>query len=232
MLRHKRTTFFCFSPPVMIATFLIELSLMAYTLWRYKFNTLARLAASLLLLLGIFQLAEFQVCEGLMDGIAWSNVGFVAITLLPPLGIHAIYTIAKKRKPAVVAAAYASAALFTAFFAFSSNSLNGHQCLGNYVIFQVNADLTVLYGIYYWGWVVFGMIVSALLASRIRIKERKQALYGFSVGYAAFLIPTTAANLVNNTTIRGIPSIMCGFAVLFAIILGLYVMPRAGKQRS
>jgi hypothetical protein len=167
-----------------------------------------------------------------MGGVQWSNVGFVAITLLPPLGIHAMYTIAKKRKIAVITAAYASAAVFTAFFAFSSSAINGHQCLGNYVIFQVNADLTVLYGIYYWGWVVFGMIVSALMARSIRVKECKQALYGFSVGYAGFLIPTTAANLVNNTTVRGIPSIMCGFAVLFAIILGLYVMPRVGKQRS
>ncbi len=215
----------------MIATFLIEFSLMAYTLWRYKFTTLTKLLAALLFFLSLFQLAEFQVCEGLLGAIEWSNVGFVAITMLPPLGMHAIYTIAKKRS-AMVWAAYASSALFAAYFAFANQSLTGHECLGNYVIFQVNAHMTTLYGIYYWGWVIFGMITAALLAREIHDKRQKQALYGFSVGYAVFLVPTTVANLVNNTTVRGIPSIMCGFAVLFALILGFYVLPRIAKNRT
>ena len=231
MFHRKRTTFFCFSPPVMIITFLIEFSLMAYALWRYKFTTLTKLSAALLFFLSLFQLAEFQVCQGLFGAIEWSNVGFVAITLLPPLGMHAIYTIAKKRS-LMVWAAYTSSALFATYFAFANQSITGHECLGNYVIFQVNANMTMLYGIYYWGWVVFGMVMAAMLAKDIRNKRQKQALYGFSAGYAVFLIPTTVANLVNNTTIRGIPSIMCGFAVLFALILGFYVLPRIAKLRT
>jgi hypothetical protein len=215
----------------MIATFLIEISLMIYTLWRYKMTTVTRLAAALLVLLATFQLAEFNVCQGLWGALQWSNIGFVAITLLPPIGIHAMYRIAQKRQPIVVAAAYVSAALFALLFAFSSNSLNGHQCLGNYVIFQVNASMTVWYGIYYWGWVVFAMIQSALLARTMRLQKQRRALWGFAIGYACFLVPTTAANIINNSTVRGIPSIMCGFAVLFALILGLYVLPHIGKPR-
>lgn len=232
MFHKKRTTFYCFSPPVMIATFVIEIALMTYSLWRYKFNALGRLLAALLLLLAIFQLAEFQVCEGTSGFAQWSHLGFVAITLLPPLGIHAIHIISKKKNLPLIVAAYASSAAFVAYFALTAHSLNGHQCLGNYVIFQVNQNMTVWYGIYYWGWVTFTMVLSYMLAQTVKAKNRRQALYGFSAGYAAFLVPTTAANLVNNTTISGIPSIMCGFAVLFALVLGLYVLPRVGVRRT
>ncbi len=232
MLRHRRTTFFCFSPPVMIATFLIELSLMVYTLLRYRWNTLTRLSVGMLFCLALFQLAEFQVCEGTSGLANWSHLGFVAITLLPPLGLHAIYTIVGKKSRPVLLSGYLTSAAFVAYFALSSQSLNGHECLGNYVIFHVNANMTVYYGIYYWGWVILSMLLSAWLARSVKNKLRKQALYGFAAGYAVFLIPVTVANLVNNTTVRGIPSIMCGFAVLFAFILSLYVLPRVMKKRS
>jgi hypothetical protein len=41
-----------------------------------------------------------------------------------------------------------------------------------------------------------------------------------------FILPTTAANIVDPSTIAGIPSIMCGFAVILAIILTGFVIPR------
>jgi hypothetical protein len=30
---------------------------------------------------------------------------------------------------------------------------------------------------------------------------------------------------------RGIPSVLCGFAVLYALILALYIMPKAEKTK-
>ena len=45
-------------------------------------------------------------------------------------------------------------------------------------------------------------------------------------GYVAFILPTTIVNIVNPSTIEGIPSIMCGFAVLMAIVLIGFVAPR------
>ena len=45
-------------------------------------------------------------------------------------------------------------------------------------------------------------------------------------GYIAFILPTTIVNIINPSTIEGIPSIMCGFAVLMAIVLIGFVAPR------
>jgi hypothetical protein len=56
-------------------------------------------------------------------------------------------------------------------------------------------------------------------------------LLAMVVGYLVFLVPTALANTVAPETRRGIPSIMCGFAVLFALILAVYITPRIGRLR-
>lgn len=222
---------FCFSPPVMIATCTIEISLLIYTIWRYKLNKLSRLVVLLLALLAAFQLSEFQVCTGSSGLVQWSHIGYVAITLLPPLGINIINVIRGKKNSLIVYAGYLAAAAFVAYFALTADSLTGHACLGNYVIFQVNTSLTWLYGFYYYGWVLIGLFMSFYFAGQSTIKAQKQAFYGFSLGYAVFLVPTTTVNLLDRATLQGIPSIMCGFAVLLALIVVLWVMPKVGKSR-
>ena len=71
MDKFRKPKLYCFSPPVMIATFVIEVSLAIYTLWRYKLNPVTRLTVALLVCLAIFQLAEYNVCEGalLLSGV-------------------------------------------------------------------------------------------------------------------------------------------------------------------
>ncbi|HUD07116.1 MAG TPA: hypothetical protein VMR34_04465 [Candidatus Saccharimonadales bacterium] len=156
----------------------------------------------------------------------------MAITLLPPLGIHIINTIVGKKNSLLVYLGYLSAAAFVLYFALSANSLTGNACLGNYVIFQVNTSLTWLYALYYYGWVIIGMLMSLVFAKRSTERKQKEALYGFALGYAAFLIPTTTVNLIDRATLNGIPSIMCGFAVLLALIVTVWVMPRVSVYRQ
>jgi protein-S-isoprenylcysteine O-methyltransferase Ste14 len=60
-------------------------------------------------------------------------------------------------------------------------------------------------------------------------KQERHSILALIVGYLVFLIPTAIAYSINPATRRGIPSIMCGFAVLFALILALYLLPRANK---
>lgn len=231
MRTRKYGTFYCFSPPIMIITFIIEIALALFTLWRYRPNTFTRLSILLLVFLATFQLAEYFVCTGTTAPMQWSRLGYVAITLLPPLGIHALHVIRGRAKAPLVYFAYATGLAFVAYFALASGSITGQECLGNYVIFQVNTDLTWLYAIYYYGWVVAGIVIAYQFAQVTKQKRTRQALYGFAVGYAAFLVPTTTANLLNSATRDGIPSIMCGFAVIFALILGLWVLPRVAKPR-
>jgi hypothetical protein len=220
---------YCFSPFVMLATFGIEIALALWTIFRYQMNEVGRLVVALLVFLAIFQIAEFNVCEsGWIDSLLASRIGYVAITMLPPLGIHLAYALAGAKKRPLLLPAYATAAAFITFFLFVGQSLSGHACLGNYVIFQMLPEAGWWYGLYYYGW----LIAAVWLCFKLQAKPTPtSALTGLAVGYLAFMVPTTTVNFLDHNTIAGIPSIMCGFAVLMALTLVLWVLPRGGTKR-
>jgi hypothetical protein len=221
----------------MIATFLIEIALATYAIIRYKWSPVVRLVTALLLFLAVFQLAEFLVCQGLGgDALFWSRVGFVAITTLPPLGVHLVYVLAgtkpvPKARPLLIPA-YVAAACFILFFALVGQSLDGHACMGNYVIFQVAPGFGGLYGLYYYCWLIATLLTGWYFMRTLRDRRARKAIQALMFGYAIFLIPTTTAGLVKPEAIAAIPSIMCGFAVLLALVLSLIVLPLGVKRKA
>lgn len=234
------TTLNCFSPPVMVATFAIEIGLMLYTLWRYKLDAIGRLAAATLLFLAWFQLSEYFVCAGGggLPAEFWARSGFASITMLPALGFQLLYLLAGKRERWPVFVGYGAAASFVLFFLTYQGVFAGYECTGNYNIFQLTAVTSVLYSIYYYGLLLAAIGLglwwtrrSAPAASRLA-GAQNQSVRGLVIGYLVFLVPTAVASSVSPAARAGIPSIMCGFAVLFAIILALYIMPRAGRLRG
>lgn len=229
MVKQRRDLkLYCFSPFVMLATFAIEIALAVYALFRYKLNEVGRVAVTTLVFLAVFQLAEYNVCEiGWVDSITASRIGYVAITLLPPLGIHLAYALAGAKKRALLWPAYATAAAFAAFFLLVPTAMSGHSCLGNYIIFQMAPEASWLFGLYYYGWMFLGI----WLCKRLAAPKTRVALAGLAIGYLAFIVPTTTVNLLDPATIQGIPSIMCGFAVLFALTVAFWIMPKGGEKR-
>ena len=211
----------------MLATFGIEIALAIYTFVRYKMSTTVRLAITMLVFLGIFQLAEYNVCGHANTwAIVWSRIGYVAITMLPPLGLHLIHSIAKRKINVTVWIAYATGILFAATFGLSSTAFASHVCAGNYAIFQLTRPVGGLYFFYYYAWLFIG-VCYALFYSIGAKKHIQEALVLQVFGYLSFLLPTGVVNSVNPQTIAGIPSVMCGFAVIYAIILAVGILPRA-----
>jgi hypothetical protein len=233
-MKNKQTTLYCFSPPVMIATFVIETALMIYTFVRYKLTPITRLAGVLLICLAIFQLAEYNVCEGSwgVNSLQWARIGYVAITLLPPIGIHLASRIAGQRAGFLTSLAYGSSVLFAVFFLVIGQGMQSEQCLGNYVIFTIAPGALVPYTLYYYGWLAITTVYSFVMSLQLKERLTAHALRWLAVGYLAFIIPTTAVNLIDPTTRAGIPSIMCGFAVLLALILSFRVLPQSTEAQS
>lgn len=231
----KRTQFNCFSPPVMIATMAIEACLAIYTLWRYKMTSLTRLAAVTLVMLASFQLAEFFVCTGSVGhAVMWSRIGFAAIATLPPIGLHLMHAVADKPRRRLVATAYATMAGFIVFFLAFPAVFDSYQCTGNYVVFRLRPNAGGAFWVFYMGWLFTAIFLGAHWANqylRQANTRRLRAIQGLIIGWAVFLVPTAIANIVNPASREGIPSVMCGFAVLFALILVLYIMPRMGERR-
>jgi hypothetical protein len=227
----KPNTFFCFSPPVMLATFVIEVGILAYALIRYKMSPIVRAVSALLFFLSIFQLAEFNVCGGTgQSAEAWSRVGFVAITALPPLGLHLIQLVAGRIHKPLTLATYATGLIWAGVFGLSTWAFSGHVCGGNYIIFQLRDNVAFFYGMYYYFWLLVAVGLSVQLAKRQR-KKTQQALRALTLGYLVFLLPTAIVGGLKPEATAGIPSIMCGFAILFALILVLAVLPKTSKRK-
>ncbi len=231
MLKRYTGKLYCFSPPVMLATFLLEFGLVLYTVWRYKLTPVSRLVVAMLVGLGTFQLAEYMVCGGLgWTGSEWSRLAYMSITLLPALGIHLISTIAGKQPTLLISAAYLSCAAFMVFFAFAPGAINLQECRPNYAVFNLQGANLLIYGVYYYGWLLASCYLAWHWAKHATINKAR-ALYAMMIGYILFMAPTTTLNLLDPSTTSGIPSIMCGFAVLLAVVMVGFVLPQSAKLR-
>ena len=118
------------------------------------------------------------------------------------------------------------------YFLTVGHGIQSSACLGNYVIFEVSKPALQYYILYYYIWLAVGIAATITYASSIKQRNRRSALRWLGVGYAVFIIPTIAANLIDPNTIQAIPSIMCGFAVLLAAILLFIITPRICSPRK
>jgi hypothetical protein len=221
---------YCFSPPVMIATFITESLLFIYTIWRYKMSTVTRLIAATLALLAIFQLAEYRVC-GHTNGIPMaSRVGFIAITMLPPVGIHLVQVIAGQKQRILSTISYAAGIAIALFFGFGAHVFTSYICAGNYAIFQLVPKRGGEFFVYYYTLLILEICMALYFSVAASINARKALLYQV-FGILSFLIPTGIMNAFHPATIEGIPSVMCGFAVIYAIVLVFGIEPLALQER-
>jgi hypothetical protein len=216
----------------MVATCIIEIILLIYTLVRYRLSPVTRIAGATLALLALFQLCEFHVCDnGGPSAAIWSRVGFAAITLLPPLSIHLIAMISHRISRWLVWLAYATGLGFAIVFGVGTGVFQSHVCAGNYAIFQLKPGLGGSYFAYYYGWLIVGILVSLYL-SRHGAQRIREALLLQTVGYLILLIPVGIVNDLNPKTISGIPSIMCGFAVIYAFTMVFGIIPRVLERHT
>lgn len=214
----------------MIATFFLEIFLLLYTLTYRKLGSIAtRLGAVILLCLAIFQLAEFGVCESLgLSSSVWAKIGFSAITILPAVGVHLVLTLANASKRLLLPVVYSLMIGWIAVFNIGE-TVHSYQCGGNYLIFNITSPLGGYYALYYYLLITLGVFLSLYYAWKTKKTNIRYALLSMTVGYLVFSIPTAFITMVYQDTARAIPSIMCGFAVLFAILLAVYTLPKYEK---
>ncbi len=227
------TTLACFSPPVMILTLLIEFGLAMYVLFRYKLHKSTTIIVLILILLGLFQLAEYQVCGG-NQALFWSKAGFVTITLLPALGVSLIHTVASKKLTQTYnLLAWLMATFFVVVILITPIRELSPVCNGNYVIFKYahpNNFSIIAYTVYYYGLLLGGIYAAYIWAKAVK-GNRRRALYLIITSYLVFIVPTFIINVILPYTVMAIPSILCGFAVFAALLFALAVNPLLGKKR-
>lgn len=204
---------------------MLEVLLGLYILFRYKASTVTKIIAGMLGLLAVFQLAEYIVC--VQGSFVWSRIGYAAITMLPPLGLHLAYAISGRKGSGAVRAGYAAGAAIALVFALVPTSINSAVCTGNYVIFRVSQPYSMLYGSYYLGVLIYTL---GFALYRHHAESVKPALQWLVYGYLAFIIPSALISANWSQTRDAMPSIMCGFALIFAFILTGKIISLAPNQ--
>lgn len=208
----------------MFATFAIEIALALYTIIRYHMSPLTRVITATLVLLATFQFSEFFVCETNNTVGLFSRLGYAAITMLPPLGIHLVSMISGRGSKRLTAAAYTSGILFILFLAFSPTAFDSYVCGGNYAVFHLVHPMGSIFFVYYYFWLFVGIFQCINFAKTAAPKIRLALTYQ-AYGYLSFVLPTGIVNMLNPESIYGIPSIMCGFAAIYAILLAFGITP-------
>jgi len=215
-----KNTLNCFSPEVMLITFIVEFILAIYVLIKYKLSPFNRAAVMLLFFLGMFQLAEFQICQGNGNDF-WLRVGLVSITLLPVIGLYMISEVTGKKS--ILKAAYMIALLYVGYFTLVADSIKGAYCGGNYIIFDIPSVIYQFYGFYYFGFLFF-----AIWEAWESIKENKklkEIMTWFIIGYLSFITPMGIFYIFSEKARGAVESIMCGFAIILALIVVFKIVP-------
>jgi hypothetical protein len=224
----KGNTFYCFSPPVMLVTLVIEFGLAIYILLRYRKGIFGKVAAVTLICLGIFQFSEYQICSENAP-LIWSRVGLVVITLLPVLGLYLVSLILHNRH--FLRFGYTIALLFILIFILVPKNTITPTCGGNYVIFNGPQELYRFYSAYYFGFLMLA-IWEALTMNHTHSIRRARILRLIVAGYLSFMLPMAIVYAVFAPARWAVTSIMCGFAVIFALILALQVVPKYYKLKK
>lgn len=222
-MKNKGMVLYCFSPPIMLATFIIEMLLAGYTYIKSRQNKSDLFIVFTLVFLALFQLAEYQICEG-NNLLLWARLGLIVITFLPVLGLYLITRLNKKTYLLQIGIVLAIA--FTTVILLIPTAVTNATCDGNYIIFNTNFGIFSFYGYYYFGFLILGLFESVKGIHNNQDKEPlKKAFKWFIVGYLSFVLPLTAVYLVVPATRMAVELIMCGFAIIFAFILTFKIAP-------
>jgi hypothetical protein len=155
----------------------------------------------------------------------------MVIAILPPLGIHLSMMIAKKDIKWLRYTAYLSGLIWVAIFGLSERAFSGYSCGGNYMIFQVNENFGSAYMLYYYFWLFTAIGLSIWFMVKAS-KSQMKSLLLLIIGYFLFIVPTSLINGINPTTIEGLPSILCGFAVFYALVITFGILPNELKTKK
>lgn len=222
---YSKNKLYCFTPEVMLATFIIEGILALYVWFRYKTTKFAKASVLLIIFLGLVQVSEYQICAGQSNSF-WLKIGFISMTALPVLGLYLTSLVKEKSK--FLELGYFLAGVFIIYFIFFIPTIKS-ICAGNYVIFEGNKILRDFYSPYYF--IFLFLSVSDLLGKALKTKEQeeKKFIYWFIFGYFSFLFPMGVVYILFEQTRNAVPSIMCGFAVILAFVTAFKVVPKYNK---
>ena len=174
--------------------------------------------AMMLVLLQLYQLVEFLICIGVNENIT-GRIAYTIITFLPPMGYFLSSKVVGWKFPDYWIG-FAAATGFSLYYIVTPGSVGLVSCNPFYAVYSVHHSF--YYGIYYMGILVYSIFfLAAHLIFRRNKVDRKSSLFVL-IGYLSFLVPMYLMVWVDSYFANKVPSIMCKYALLLAVILAVF----------
>lgn len=207
----------CFTPTISFTIFAIEWILGFIVLsWMPKKGNVRAvygLAAVILFVLGFYQFTQYMFCIS-GNFILWGTIGFLTYNFLPAIGVHFGHSLLKKKSNIVWI--YVIPIVFSFIAILTPNFVSMGSCDRYYITVEHSwhDTMSLLYGAYYFGFIAY--MIYLLNFELKKSKSDSAALVGL-IGILSFTIPTFILVIIFPALNIAFPSILCEFALLFAI---------------
>jgi len=178
--------------------------------------------SAILVLLAGYQITEVVVCADVAGAGFLPRLAFIIVTWLPPLGLLLIAQLRRPRSRGSYASAYgllAAAAGIVAWVAIDGSFATASVCNAVYARYTHVMPRFLAYAWFYWLG-LFGMaVLSGYGAMACQDERRKRQLTLLCGGTLAFVLPALMLSRFVPAASGALPSILCHFALLFAVCL-------------
>ena len=208
----------CFTPTISLATAITEWVLALILITSFRKSKLTPYFSIILMLLGIYQFTEFMLCFS--ANLIWVRVGFIAYSFLPVLGLHATLFYLNKRKNFTLL--YAIPIVYSFLALLTPNFVLSGTCMRLFVsvktILSNNALLVLPYMLYYIIFITIAFIYLVREYLKVKDKTRKKVSFFIALGIFCMTLPTFIVLQIFPIFNVNLPSVLCHFALLLAII--------------
>lgn len=212
---------------ISLATAIIEFIVVAWAYFKFERTPLSNLVVTLLILLGLTQFCEYQLCNS--ANLIWGRIGFVIYIIIPSLILsYALKVVLKKNTLLIYIPylAFALTAIFQKLFVISSECSRGLSSVINTFFFGREYISPSIINFFYVG--IFSILSAVILfrgakASTLIYEKYIFKLIGGTV-LVSFVVPTILVIFFPGIRLF-YPSIIERFltAYLFTGIISLYL---------
>jgi hypothetical protein len=194
-------------------------------------------AGLILLLLAGYQFAEVTICRS-PEHELWTQLAFLDITWLPPLGLWLGYQIGAPRMRWLRTAALADMALalsLSAWIIAAPAAITRSVCQMVIARYFPTAAFDIAYGSFYQLSLLLTVFAGAAAMSVLGEAAARKHWANLQTGLLGFLFPALAVRILIPETEGILPSVMCHFAIALAVSLVFVVLrerslPKAGSS--
>ena len=219
-----------YSPNLSLVTAVVEITLAIWALRGPGRRRIVFPAATILLSLAGYQLAEAWVCSARSVDLA-SRLAFADVVWLPPMGIWLILQLSGRVRSSLESVGHAffvGAALLTGWVFVDTGAVDGAICRVVVATFQNPSRLYNLYGAFYLCGLTVMIFGATTAIVRMEDETLRAHLGDVLMGTLGFVLPSLATQTLLPWLNTSMPSVMCHYAAILAVFLGRMV---AREQR-